>query len=366
MYALKTLVDQKFRFIITALGVALCVILVHFLLGIYKGVADGSLAYVRSSTADLWVLQKHTNNILRSTSMIRTSRIGDIEAIPGIAAVSPQVLIMGSIEVSKKPQTAYLIGYDAETGMGGPPSIVQGRLLRSDDEIILDRSFAAKYKVKLGDTVQIKKHSLKVVGLSDGTNVFVIQYAFVTLNRAFRVINFGGVVSCLQVKLTAGTSVQQAKGAIEREVSDIVVFDRATFLENNREEMNSGILPLLFVIALLGTVVLTAILSLILSINVLERRKDFAVMKALGAPRGFVSGMVVIQSLALSFSGLLIGLLLFFPLMGLVEKIVPEVSVHTSVQYVLWIVMGVALIGLISSLYPISKIKHIYPMEVFQ
>ena len=365
MYAIKTLFDQRFRFFMTASGVALCVILIHFLLGIYKGVADGSVEYVRSSKADLWIMQKHATNILRSTSMIRTSRRGDVEELAEVESAAPLLFIIGSVLVPDGPKTAYIIGYDPEKGVGGPPSIYQGRNIHADDEIVLDRSFAAKYHIKVGDTVKVKRDKLRVVGLSSGTNMFVLQYVFVTLNEAFRIINFGGMVSCFQVKLVPGSNRSQVAHLIEQKVPDVVVYGRETFLENNIDEMESGVLPMLFVIALIGSVVLTAILSLILSINVLERRKDYAVMKALGAPRGFVSRLVLVQSLVLSISGLILGLLLFFPLMKIVEKIAPEVSVSTSAYHILVISLGVVLIGLISSLYPISKLKQIYPMEVF-
>jgi len=349
----------------TVSGVALCVILIHFLLGIYKGVADGSVEYIRSSKTDLWIMQKHTTNILRSTSIIRNNQRGEIEELPGVAYASPLLFIIGSVNVSDGPKTAYIIGYDSEKNLGGPPSIHQGRGIQADNEIVLDRSFAAKYQLDLGDIVRIKQHKLTVVGLSSGTNMFVLQYVFVTLTEAFKIINFGGIVSCLQVKLKPGANQYQVARSIEHKVPDVVVYGQETFLKNNIEEMESGVLPMLFVIALIGSVVLTAILSLILSINVLERRKDYAVMKALGAPQDFVPKLVIIQSFVLSISGLMLGMLVFFPLMKVVEKIAPEVSVSTSIYHVIIISLGVMFISLISSLYPISKLKQIYPMEVF-
>ena len=48
--------------------------------------------------------------------------------------------------------------------------------------------------------------------------------------------------------------------------------------------MESGIIPLLFIVTLISAIVLTAILSLILSVSILEKRRDFAIMKALGSP----------------------------------------------------------------------------------
>ena len=52
-------------------------------------------------------------------------------------------------------------------------------------------------------------------------------------------------------------------------------------------------MPLLYVIAFIGAIVLTALLSLILSVYVLEQQKDYAIMKALGAPSGFIPGIVI-------------------------------------------------------------------------
>ena len=43
MYAIKTLVNQYLRFIITVFGIALCVVLMLFLLAIYRGAADDEI-----------------------------------------------------------------------------------------------------------------------------------------------------------------------------------------------------------------------------------------------------------------------------------------------------------------------------------
>ncbi len=366
MYALKTLFDQPFRFGITAAGIALCVVLMLFLSGIYKGVSDGSVEYIRASDVDIWVLQRHTNNIMRSTSLLRSKYWTQLEDMEGIASVSPVIFVLGAVELPNGPQSLYLTGFDPETGKGGPPEIITGRNVKADNEIVLDQAFACKNDVQVGDSLILKNDTLTVVGLSNRTNMIVIQYAFVTLTETHRILGFSGIVSCFLVKLEPGVEHKKIVGKIGREVPDAVAFDRDTFLLNNIREMESGILPLLFLIALLGSVVLTAILSLILSINVLERRKDFAVMKALGAPPGFVPGMVLLQSFVLAVSGLLLGILAFFPLMRIVVYLVPEVSVVTSWRHLVSVSLGVWGISLISSVFPIRKLRKVYPLEVFK
>jgi putative ABC transport system permease protein len=366
MYALKTLTDQPFRFIITSCGVALCVVLILFLLGIYKGVSVGSVEYVRSSDADLWVLQRHATNILRCTSLLTPEHGTTLKEAPGVKSVSPVLFILASVSLPEGPATLYLTGYDPKTGRGGPPEISRGRNLRKSGEIVLDRSFAFKHHINIGDPMQVKNDTLVVVGFSNGTNMFVIQYAFITLADAHRIIGLAGIVTCYLVKVIPGADFKRVSSEIETRLPDVVVFGHEKFLENNIHEMESGILPLLFVVAVIGSVVLMAILSLILSINVLERRKDFAIMKALGAPDGFIPGLVVIQAMILSGSGLVVGIALFFPLMGAVEQLSPEVSVMTSIFQILAVTLSVMLISLISSIFPVRKLRKVYPLEAFK
>ena len=196
--------------------------------------------------------------------------------------------------------------------------------------------------------------------------MFVIQYAFITLADAHRIIGLAGIVTCYLVKVTQGQDLKHISADIETCMHDVTVFDRNKFLENNIREMESGILPLLFVVAAIGSIVLMAILSLILSINVLERRKDFAIIKALGAPGGFIPGMVVIQAMILAGSGLVLGIVLFFPLMKFVEKFSPEVSVLTSPSQILAVILSVMIISLVSSILPNRKLRKVYPLEAFK
>jgi len=366
MYTLKILFGQPLRFFLTVLGVALCVTLMLFLLSVYQGVAEGSVEYVRSNDADLWVLQRHATNILRSTSMLTGTHGDMISNLTGIRAVSPILFVMVSIKMKDCAPIVYLTGYDLESRRGGPPAIAGGRGVSDDNEIVLDRSFAAKYDVSIGDDVIIKDDTLLVAGFSRGTNMFVIQYAFVALEKAQEISGFPEIVSCYQVMTDEGADSLDIADLITSNIPDVAVYDHETFLANNIQEMESGFLPLLYVVAVIGAIVLMTILSLILTINVLERRRDFAVMKALGAPNGFIPGLVIKQGLILAGTGMLLALISFFPLVRLVEKASPEVSTATSVSQIMLVTAAVGVISLASSIIPNRKLRNIYPLEVFK
>ncbi|HYV90297.1 MAG TPA: FtsX-like permease family protein [Chitinophagales bacterium] len=366
MYALKTLLNQYLRFIITAFGVSLCLLMMFFLFAIYHGVSEGTVRYIRENDADLWVLQRNAANLLRNTSILTTSYGNQISDVKGVNSIAPILFFTAMLILPDNAASVYLAGYDPQTGKGGPPEIIEGDTLSRDDQIILDYAFAAKYKMHIGDKLIVKDDTLVVAGLSGGTNMFVIQFAFITLSKARDMIGFPGIVSCYQVFLKPGADGDSVAEEIKSLSRNLTVFDRVTFLNNNIHEAETGVLPMLYVIGVLGGIVLTALLSLILSVYVLEQQKDYAIMKALGASDGFVSGIIIKQSLILAGSGLIIAVLLLEPMLKAIEKFSPTMSVHSSVNQVMIISVALLVIILLSSILPLFRQRRIYPIEVFR
>jgi ABC-type antimicrobial peptide transport system permease subunit len=361
----KILRDQPMRLFLTIGGIALCIVLMLFLLSVYFGVRDGSVDYIRANKADLWVLQRNAWNILRGSSILSTSYTKTIKNIVGVESVSPILLLLTGIEKDGKDATVFLTGYDLNKKYGSPPLIIKGRSLENDSEIILDHCFADKMNYHVGDYVFIQDDTLHLVGLSDGTNALVIQYAFVTLNRAQSLIGFPGIATCFAVETQTSVNVQDVSKRIQKNFPRIEVYTHQMFLENNIQEMESGFLPALLVVAVLGTVVLTIILSLLLSINIIERRKDFAILKVIGSPSKFLPRLVIEQAMLISSAACIAALFIFYPVVFLIESVLPEVNTKSSVEQVLAVIVMVWLVSFISSLFSSHRIRKIYPLEVF-
>jgi len=365
MYTVRILRSQPLRLVLTIGGVSLCIVLMFFLLGVYRGVADGSVEYIRRNNADLWVLQKNASNILRGSSLVSAAQADVIASVHGVRSVSPVLFLLSTLKKEGKTRTIFLTGYEPEKGLGGPPQLVQGRTVRADGEIVLDRSFALKFGFKPGDEVDLQGYRLRVVGISRGTNAFVIQYAFVTLHFARTLIGFPGLATCFLVKTDRATDLNEIRGRIRSELPGLEVYDHPEFLANNIREMKSGFLPLLYTVAAIGAVVLTAILSLLLSVNILERRKDFAILKTLGSPMAFLWSMVAKQAMLIASISNVAALVVFFPLVRMIEGITPEVSVESSLVQILAVAAAVEAMSLVSSLVSIRRLRRIYFLEAF-
>lgn len=365
MYALRLLQSQPLRLTLTIGGVALCIVLMLFLLATYRGVADGSIEYIRGNPVDLWVLQRNATNILRGSSILSTAHGDVIRQVSGVRSVDPVLLILATIKKDAVSATVFLAGFDQHTQIGGPPEIINGRTVKDDDEIVLDKSFAARSHLHVGDNIAIHEDTLCVVGLSAKTNALVIQYGFVSLRRAQSLIGFPNIATCFLITTERPELVSSVARGIREELPGIEVYDHETFLHNNIREMESGFLPLLYTIAAIGAVVLTAILSLLLSISILERRKDFAVMKAIGSPPRFLRGKVMQLALLISSASVVAATALIFPLTAFIEKLTPEVTTKSTPVHFAAVLAVVGLMSLCSSFIAMHRLARIYPVEAF-
>ncbi len=364
-YSAKILTGQPLRLAITIAGISLCIVMMLFLLAAYHGVANGSVEYIRKNRSDLWVLSSNAWNILRGTSILFTEDTYDIENIPGVESVSSVLFLLTGIKKGDQQATVYLTGFDPEAESGGPPRIVEGRSVENDQEIVLDGAFASKFHLSVGEVIKVRDTELKIVGLSGGTNALVIQYAFVTLHRAHLIVGYPGIATCFLVNAEPGADLDAIADEIKFELNGVAVYDHETFLKNNIQELQTGFLPFIYTIAAIGVVVLTTILSLLLSVNILEKRKDFAVFKTLGSPRGFVSGMIISQSIMISLAGCLAGVILYFPLVNFIERVTPEISTKTSFLQIISVVAVVLIMSVVSSLISMQRLRRIYALEAF-
>ncbi len=366
LYAFRLLQRQPQRLFLTIAAIALCAVMMLFLLATYRGVADGSVDYIRRNGCDVWVLRQNSTNLLRGTSFLTAAIENEIRSCDGVRDAHPVLLLLPSLHRGAQRATVFLAGYDHTQRLGGPPALFAGRGVHSDSDIVLDRAFARKMEVGIGDTVSINGTRLTVCGLSTGTNAFVIQYGFVTLARARSVAGIPDLVSLYLVEAAPGAIPDRLVRRIEEKVPGTAGFTDGTFLENNLAEMESGFLPLLFAIAGIGVVVMTVILSLLLGITILERRRDFAVMKTLGAPRGYLPGSIAVYALMLALFGIAAGLGMFPLLVSLVERISPEINTVTTLPHVLLVVALCIVVGEGSALLSMRRLHSIYALEVYQ
>ncbi len=354
------------RHVLAVSCVAACVALFVIIWSIYQGAYEGAVAYLKSVPADVWVLQRSADNLLRGFSVLPQSYAAILGAMDGVESVGRVVTVPASVAAGRSQGTVFLVGYDTRVGTGRPPHLAGGRLPEGDDEIVLDRAIAARLDLRIGDRLAVDGADLRVVGLSRDTNAIAMQYAFVTIDRAQSLLPLRGIVTAYLLRLAPGADASRTVRAIRESQGRLAAFTREEFIRNNLRQLDQGFLPVIMVITGLSAVVLTIMLSLILSMSVLERRRDFAIMKILGAPGLHLWLVIVREALLIASAGLVGGAAFAAALLPLLDALLPQLAEAFGPWQAALVAGVVEAIAIASASLASLAARKIYPLEAFE
>jgi putative ABC transport system permease protein len=319
--AYRDIMHNLGRFLLTCLGLGLLLGVVLAMIGIYRGLVVEALTIARAPAVDLWVVESNTRGPFAEISRIPGNTREAIARIAGVDAAGSVTYQTVESEHMGNKLRLYVIGYEP-TRPGGPPVIIEGRgVARSHYEIVADRAAG----LVLGDRVALARSMFTVVGLtqhqvSSGGDPAI----YVTLQDAQK-LQFDLAPSAARLKLARGEggSTRDTVNAVVARLhpnssSEAVAstIKRWKHLAAITQEAQENILTLSLVdrarrqIALftgLLLVVSAVIIALIIYTMTMEKLKQIATLKLIGAPDRTIIGMIVQQAMALGFIGFAIG-----------------------------------------------------------
>ena len=322
-----------FRFLLTCFGLSLLLGVVLAMIGIYRGIVVDALTVARNHGVDLWVVEAGSRGPFAEASRLP----GDSrEAIARLAGVtSAGAVTYQSVEATHKGRKVrlYVIGF--EPGRPGKPEhITSGRMIgKSHFEMVVDRGSG----LSLGDRITLGRTTFSVVGVtanqvaSSGDPV-----AFITLLDAQK-LQFDLSPSATRVQAARGSSsasrdtVNAVVARIAPEASAAAVAEQARrwrHLAAMTQAEQESILTQSLVdrarrqIGMFTSILLlvsAVIIALIIYTMTMEKLRQIAMLKLIGAPDRTIVAMIVQQALALGLTGFMFGTLLianikdFFP-----------------------------------------------------
>ena len=332
--ALKDIRHGLFRFVLTCFGLGLLMTVVLAMIGIYNGLVADALAVVEAPAADVWVVEAGTKGPFAEASSIPADSRDTVARMPGVAeagAINYQTIEAPFLDRALR---LYVIGY--ETGRpGGPQIIAEGRGIgTSHFELVADR----KTGLLPGETIRLGRNRFTVVGLVEGAmNSGGDPAVYVTLADAMalqteldpaaqRVQTARGAgavksasVAAVIVRVTPGADVDLLTATLRQwkhlaalsqtEQENILL---ASVVDKARRQIG------LFLGILLA--VSAVVIALIIYTMTMEKLKQIATLKLIGAPDRTIIGLIVQQSLILGTAGWGIGLVLIL----LVKDVFPR------------------------------------------
>lgn len=363
--AVKNLVAERTRFVISIIGVGFAVLLVLTMAGIFVGTLNQVTTYIGHSRNAVWVTQPGVSQMFRAVSWLPAADRQRLLSVPEVASADP-ILGQPSDFVHNGEQTAYFVlGYDTATGVGGPWSLTEGRNIAAPGEVVLDRILARKNDVHLGDAVEIVDGKFTVVGLSNQTAALGNFYAFISLPDAARLLRAGNRLSYFLVQPKPGYSPEQTAAAIGR-LPGLEALTSAEFTANSRDIITSMIgRPLKTMIAI-STLVGIALVGLTVWSLTAEQLPDFGVLRALGVRSWQLVRIVVAQAFLIAALGYLLGAAIAFGTQFLIGERMGDVTVAITPGMLAAMAAATAIMALLGSLIPLRRVYRIDPAEAFR
>lgn len=365
-FALRNLFQNKARLTISVGGVALALLLILSLDAIFTGVEQRLTIYINNSGADIFVAQSGVRNMHMASSSLPVSIIRSVEAVPGVAAITPILYLSNMIAVGDERNLAYIIGLPEKAEFGIPWNVSSGRSFPEKGGAIIDRTVARESGITLGDEVKILGREFVVTGLAEETASLVNSIAFISMEDFTPLRGGSDAVSFLLVKVKDGESPQFVAERIEAQVKDVTAQPSPVFAATERQVVKDMSTDVVTIMNLIGFLIGLAVMGLTVYTATLSRKREYGVLKALGARNGQLYQAVLTQALlsvAFGFAiGLAITLLLSaaIPLLGL--NMVLEVSTASLVKVGSFSVV----IAGIAAILPIRQIAGLDPAMVFK
>jgi lipoprotein-releasing system permease protein len=200
------------------------------------------------------------------------------------------------------------------------------------------------------------------------------EYILVPLDFFKDLLNYGQKRTALELKVASGHSISSVQQAVQAHLG-------AEFAVKNADEQHATLIRTVKLEKLVVFLTLTFILALAsfniffsLSMLAIEKKKDLAVLKSMGAKNSLIRGIFLKQGALIAFSGAILGLILGLLLVGAQEKfglislgiasgVVDAYPVRIHWPDLGWITLAVVTITLLASWRPAWIAAQVNPID---
>jgi putative ABC transport system permease protein len=270
----------------------------------------------------------------------------------------PAILVVG---VEPGHEKAFLGGFQVDAGRS---------TLQNPSEVILGRSAADYYRKKdqakpiaVGDSLDIQNHSFVVVGILKPAPQLFNNAVIMPLETAQSVFDRPGGVSSVILTAASVADLPKLKADISARYPDLTVSTQED-LQQSANVLLDGMNKFFALIINSIVVVAIVIVTIVVVVAVMEQRKDIGTLRAVGAGRWSIFGMVAGQSLVLSLFGALLALpiAVFLTRWGMSE--IGGISGILSV----WgqTILVAMIVGLLASILPAWQALRVDPLEALR
>jgi putative ABC transport system permease protein len=313
--ALKMLMDDRPRFLITVSGVGLSVTLVLVQIGLYFGMLDNASVTIARSGADLWVTARNAPNVDFGNTYPE-SYVRRVRSVPGVARADNLIVWYVTVALPNgSKESTLLYALDDFSRWSLPWSVAEGdpRDLRRGAYVMLDESASRRFgPFALGEYREFLGRRLKIIGRSRGARSFTTNPIVFMDQRVAQSLlpqELRRRTTYTLVKLDPGADTPAIAEEIRRRLPYNDVWTTEAWAARSRRYWveSTGLGLSMTVTIFLGALVGVVIVAQTLYASTMDHHAEFAVIKALGGGNGDIYRILAEQAAIAAMLGFLGG-----------------------------------------------------------
>lgn len=365
--AWRNLIHDRTRLGISAGGVALAMVLILVMAGVFAGSEEHAVVYIKNQPAALWMMQEGVSNMHMSSSLLPPGVLEKVKAVPGVQEAVGLLYANAGVDVNDELIYSYIFAVENGVPFGGPWKMARGTTELAPGEVIIDRDLAARYGADLGDKVDILGSDLIIAGLSK--EAFGIATSVTFVNKTW----LAGVMrvppdsaSYILIQPEPGMNLGELEYDLRANVPESHLMSRDEFVASDQEMISQMGVDIIKAMNIVSYVVGLLVIALTIYTATLERMREYGMLKAIGADFGALVRVVFAQAYFSTGMGFLVGVGLAYGVAALVSYLLPEMLILIRLAEVLAQIPVLVGITALAGLLPLGRVARLDPMVVFK
>jgi putative ABC transport system permease protein len=350
--------QRPVRTIVCVAGISLGVCLVMLFTGLATGLSNDLQRRNSNLHAEILFTRPGAMQLMVSTPTLSTEYVARLKAIDGVEEAIPVAAY-----IFTDPNRAF--GLERVDGVDWEPisklnglKLISGRPPVASDEVVIDEVKARNNHSGVGSVLKLfGKREYRVTGVYSPESGARVKMSLAAMQDALE------TDKCTYILVKVREPLKE--GELAKRIDTLLPGNKVQFTRDVFKSVETSIPALgIFLRTLVGLAAIISMLVVLLAMytTITERTKEIGILKALGASRLYIVGVIEKEALVISIIGLVIGFAITFLAGVIIQRVFGLVFEYTWK----W-ALTAALIGMfggaVGALYPALRASNLDPVN---